>query len=44
MCHDITFCNNDKCTHTECERNLKNAPKDVPVSVGVCALCEYYEE
>ena len=44
MMYDITFCNNDKCTHVECERNLKNVPKDIPVSVGVWATCEHYLE
>lgn len=37
MMYDITFCNNDKCVHTECERHLKNVPKDKPISVGVWA-------
>ena len=34
MSYDITFCNNDKCIHTECERHLKNVPKDRYISVG----------
>ena len=44
MMYDITFCNDDKCIHTECERHLKNVPKDTPVSVGVWATCEHYLE
>ena len=44
MMYDITFCNNDKCVHTECERHLKNVPKDRYISVGVCATCEHYLE
>ena len=44
MNYDITFCNNDKCIHTECERHLKNVSKDTPVSVGVWATCEHYLE
>lgn len=40
----ITFCMNELCQNTKCERHMTRAPKDIPISIAALYGSEYCEE
>lgn len=45
--YDITFCSDEECKRTDCERHPSHTPKGVPVSIADLSshedyYCEYY--
>ena len=45
--YDITYCSDEKCLRTDCERHPSHTPKGVPYSMADLSshedyYCEYY--